>query len=259
MAVETGMANCKFEILVSAYLDHELSAEERDLFGQHVASCDTCRALVAEWKEVEAALRRQQLREALRHESTVADSVRRELSRSGEFRRARHKSAWRRMREAVGCHWPLCAAAAVAVITVVVFMTIVGDQSTLPNSTPGDPLAKERLPADLPLERVVANAESLLAELVAGAGRRPGLGRRLRTAIADADLLTRLAYERTCRVADEQVRERLARLETVLTLLANAPEERADAEAALVADALKRSKLLDDLERLRQRLALRPY
>jgi anti-sigma factor RsiW len=253
------MANCKFEILVSAYLDHELSAEERDLFEQHVASCDTCRALIAEWKEVEAALRRQQLREALRHESNVADSVRRELSRSGEFRRARQKSAWRRLREAVGRHWRLGATAAVVVIVALVFMAIVGDWSTPPNPGPSNSRAEERLPADPPLERIVAHAEGLLTELVAGAGHRPGLGRRIRTAIGDADLLTRLAYDRTCRVADEQVRERLLRLETVLTLLANMPEEQADAEAALVADALKRSELLRELKHLRQRLALRPY
>jgi anti-sigma factor RsiW len=46
----------RFEELLSAYLEGELDAAEREAFGSHLASCPACAELLAVFRETQAAL-----------------------------------------------------------------------------------------------------------------------------------------------------------------------------------------------------------
>jgi len=254
------MSSCRFEILVSAYLDGELGDEERDLFEKHLAGCDVCRTLVAEWQEVERALRSQRLRQALRDEGRLADSVRRDLSRSGAFRRARRRSVLRRCAAHVAAQWRKYAAGLVVVALAVVAVWGLAAARHSPGgpALPGDGprLAAARR---VPLPELLAQAEAVLRTLVRDVHTVPGTGRQVRDELLRLDLPTRLAYEASGVMHDGDLRLRLSRVETVLVLLANLPDGRADAEATLIAEAVASSKLLDDVARLKRRLMVEPY
>jgi hypothetical protein len=244
------MASCKFEILVSAYLDKELSAEERDLFERHVAGCPTCREVIAEWREVERALRRQRLRQALREESDTVGDVMRELSRSGEFRRARRKSAWHRFREAVAGHRRLVVGTTVALVVVVVAGIWLGSlwwpNGPMPAATPrpDEPMVRPALPA------VLAEVSDLLSELTGPAGSEPGAGARFKERLNQRDLVGHIAWERCRQPVDSILRDRLLRLEAFLVLLSHLPADAPDAAASL-AEAARTSRLPAQVVRLR--------
>lgn len=255
------MPSCKFEILVSAYLDGELTGEERELFEGHLASCDTCNHLVAEWREVEQALRRQTLRQALLDERAVADRVRKTLSRSGAFRRARRKSSLRRMRDHLSARWRQVFAAAAAVAALGVLVWGLSALGTPPgNPRPNQPRGSEsspRQPASLP--RLLGEAQAVLARLESSAGTAPGAGRSLRDEVVRSELPTRLAVQVADAMVDDDTRAGVGRIELVLTLLANVPDDRADAEAASLAATVKAAKLTGEAARLRAELMSRAY
>lgn len=253
------MASCKFEILVSAYLDRELSAEERELFERHVESCPTCRELIAQWREVEQALRRQRLRQALRDEGRTTEHVLRELSRSGEFRRARRKSAWRHARDHLAARWRAYAAGlGLALVVVLVGWGLSSLWRPSGKAGGGTPGARASS-VPLALSEVLGQARGIFEELVGPAGVEPGTGKRLQARVVESDLASHLAWERSRLAADGQLRQRLSRVETALVLLANLPAERSDAEAETLAEAVRRSKLLDEIERLRLMTASEAY
>jgi len=254
------MSSCRFEILVSAYLDGELGDEERDLFEKHLAGCDMCRTLVAEWQEVERALRSQRLKQALRDEGHLADSVRRDLSQSGAFRRARRRSILLRCSAHVAAEWRRYAIGLVIVAAAVaaVWGLAAARHPSRRTAPPGGvPQVTALRGASLP--EVVSRAEAVLQTLVRDVHTVPGTGRRLRDEILRQELPTRLAYEASGVVHDGDLRPRLSRVRAVLVLLANLPDNRADAEASLIAEAVASSKLLDDVARLKQRLMVEPY
>jgi len=254
------MPSCRFEILVSAYLDGELNAEERDLFEKHLAGCEMCRTLVAEWQEVERALRGERLKQALHDEGRLADSVRRDLSQSGAFRRARRRSFLRRATEHVAMRWPTYAVGlgvVLAAAAAVWGLAAARQSSSPPQSAGGAPKVSAPRRASLP--ELLAEAEGVLQTLVRDAGSVPGAGRRIRDDLIRNGLPTHLAYETSRIIRDGDLDRRLAGVQTVLVLLANLPDDRADAEAALVAQAVETSELLDDVERLKQRLMAEAY
>ncbi len=255
------MAGCKFEIFVSAYLDGELSDEERRLFEGHLRRCDTCYALVTQWKEVERSLRRQSLRDGLAANGRVAESVRRDLSRSGAFRRARRRSRLRRARAHAARYWPRYALG-----LVLLALGLWAGWATAPAMRRGreseGPSGLEERGAEFApptVDEILAEADASLRTLVRGAGKRPGTARRVAEDARAQGLPERLSQVRASVAADDELRESLLRIETAVTLVANLPPDQADRKGRQIAEAIRRAELLDQIERTRGRLRVEVY
>lgn len=258
------MASCRFEIFVSAYLDGELQGEERELFQRHLQSCDQCRTLVAQWQDMEQALRRQQMRHALRGEGRISKSVRRDLSRSGAFSAARRKSLARRTWERFVVLWPRVAVALVLLLALALVLQSgsAGRGTRAPSGASngsGPDVADRGMPPLPPLWDVLAEAEGVLATLTERAGKAPGLGRKLRQRVRDARLAERLAYEESRAAADAPHLATLQHVTTLMTLLAHLPDDLADADAQRIADAVTFAKLSGHVSRLRSHVMSWPF
>jgi len=247
------MPSCRFEIFVSSYLDGELSPEERALFETHLSQCDTCRTLMAEWKEVESALRRQALRKALGGKGEVTESVRRELTRSGAFRRARRKSLAERAREHFVARWRPYALLGVLAVALAVGLCFVAPMVGGGSSRILPPPAQPSAAAPQTIVEFFSSVESVLDRL----GRESKVQRGSPAAacgqVADAELPAALAYWRSQIALDGTVQDRLTRIETVLVLMAGVPREGGDAEARAIGQAVERAGLLNEVRSLKQK------
>ncbi|NIA22151.1 MAG: hypothetical protein GWP05_09365, partial [Anaerolineaceae bacterium] len=47
------MSQCRYENFASAYLDGELSADERATFQAHLEQCSLCQAAIAQMKDID--------------------------------------------------------------------------------------------------------------------------------------------------------------------------------------------------------------
>jgi hypothetical protein len=56
--------HAEMEILVSAYLDHEVTAQQHDAVEQHLRDCTVCQATVASWTRIHQACRSLEMKHA---------------------------------------------------------------------------------------------------------------------------------------------------------------------------------------------------
>jgi tetratricopeptide (TPR) repeat protein len=220
------MTTCEYEILVSGYLDGELSAEERERFVAHLPTCGHCQVLVAHWRAVEGALKRQS---AARGEAELTDSVQRELTRSGAFRQARRRAWYHRAQEQLRKDWRRYAAVAAVAVVLVAGMYAVrkwqGSRQAAAVQT-----AKEERRFVMPQRQdVVAEAGDIVRAIQEAAGH-PGDAWIVHARLLGSDVQFWLAEERLAS-DDEAYRAQVAQTELELELVANLRPERADADA----------------------------
>lgn len=245
------MTGCDQGHLVSAYLDGELSPKDAARFEAHLANCPQCQETISEIRHVDEALRQQSfMRRSLLSNcsESIADSVQRELTRSGEFSRARRVSWLRRYGRR------LLNAAAVVLVAVAAVITVnhllAGRQSPVgDNGGDGNQVAPVRQ-LELPeMADVFAEAHTLLSSLQREAGE-PGAVLRLREKAASSMLLERLL------VAQSRCLERpdgaVSSLRIALTDLVNLPDENIDRHGRRLAAALLESRLLMRLAELQR-------
>lgn len=224
------MTTCEFEILVSGYLDGELSAPERERFVAHLPTCGHCQVLVAHWRAVEGALKRQSA--ARGTAADLTDTVQRELTRSGAFGRARRRAWYHRAGAQLRKDWRRYAAAAVVAAVLVAGMYSVktwrdGRQAGL------QPLKVAERVFVLPQRAdVLADADNISRALQVAAGQ-PGEAWIVHARLLGSDVMFWLDEERLAS-DDEAFRSEVWERELALVLVANLRAERADADAKVL-------------------------
>ena len=159
------MPGCDQGHLVSTYLDGELKAAEAARFQAHLANCPTCQEAISEIRYVDEALREQSMLRRSRFSDcseSIADSVQRELTHSGEFSRAR-RSTWFRQHHRQ-LRVTVVGVLVLAVMTVAAILLFSGDRAPATNAAVNElPQVRQLQQSDL--SSVLIEAEALLSKL----------------------------------------------------------------------------------------------
>ena len=243
------MPGCDQGHLVSTYLDGELKAAEAARFQAHLANCPTCQEAISEIRYVDEALREQSMLRRSRFSDcseSIADSVQRELTHSGEFSRAR-RSTWFRQHHRQ-LRVTVVGVLVLAVMTVAAILLFSGDRAPATNAAVNElPQVRQLQQSDL--SSVLIEAEALLSKLQRDAAV-PGAARRLREEAVNGGIRERLlvAESNTLGQADESV----ASLKIALTHMVNLPDDNIERRSRQLAAALRDSRLLARMANLPQ-------
>ena len=245
------MPQCRYENFASAYLDGELSPEERATFEAHLRQCPLCQAAIAEMRDIDDSLRAGSDRINPNTSGQISSAVQQELSRTGAFARVRRRK-WRRKRsDSLAAY-----AVRLGILLVMLVATIVAaNKFTAHHSEPAPPSAGGKVVRAVPPEApmsgdVLARAEALLADLVRAAGEEPGASERIGRQVREGGLLAHLGAMRA-QALDPTLKENLSRLETALVWVANVES---DAEGVALAETIQGAELPALARSLRERL-----
>jgi hypothetical protein len=244
------MAACDQAHHVSPYLDGELSPHEAARFKAHLRNCPHCQEAISEIRQVDEALRQQARLQPSRLSDcseSIADSVQRELTRSGQFSRARRANFLLRHRRQL-----LTGLVGIVLLSLALVVSLHllsgGESPASNNAAAGAPHAR---PLDQPeLASLLGEAEALLSQLQRDAAQ-PGAALRLRDEARRSAIRERLlAIEANLLGPPDHAMEAL---DVALSHLVNLPEDNPERRARLLAAAVTESRLLEQVAELRQR------
>ncbi len=237
------MEACDQGHFVSAYMDGELSPEERLRFRKHLKQCTQCQEAVNDLRQVDDALRRQHMQRSARFSDcseSIADSVQRDLTRTGEFSRARRLSWLRRHRRQLVIS---CVGLAMLAVVSVLAMHVMAGRGGGRNGDALNGGAPEARRLSRPeLFAVMAEAEHLLLQLQTRAAE-PGMARELHLGAIRSGIRERLLIaESNSLLRDTSA---VKTMQLALAHLVTLPEDNIERSARRLAAAIEESRLVE--------------